>query len=382
MDSSEQAPTASRGHRSRVGVGIIGAGSVLWAYLAVLDRLVSRGYCKPGPVCARRREVWPDLLARRPGLQLVAESRAVFESDVEIVVVITTPDSHVELSRLALEHDKHVLVEKPLVLSLATAQALVDLATARARYLLLAPFVQLAPTFRTLWSYIREGMVGKVHSARGLYGNTGSRVIWHHQGGVGPLAEKGIYNLKSLTALLGPAVETLAAESTAVVPRVVGKIEIANPDPDVSHIILRHEGGALSSIVSSNAIQRYRRPGLEIYGTDGTANLLGDDWDPRGFEIWRNQAGRWEEYEPIEGTWHWADGLHELVLALWEERTPLVEPTHDLHLLEIVQAARLAARERTAVPIVSRFRALDLRPKDAKAQRLHLHDHTRPEDEQ
>lgn len=372
------------GHRSPVGVGIIGAGSVLWAYLAVLDRLVSRGYCTAGPICARRREAWPGLLERRPGLRLVADSRAVVESDVEIVVVITPPDSHLELARLALEHGKHVVVEKPLALTRTDAERLVDLATARGLHLLLAPFVQLAPTFRALWGYIREGGIGLIHSARGLYGNAGSRVLWHHQGGMGPLAEKGIYNLKSLTALLGPAVEVFGAEATAVVPRLVGKVEIANPDPDVSHIILRHECGALSSIVSSNAIQRYRRPGLEVYGTEGTANLLGDDWDPRGFEIWRNQVGRWEEYEPIEGTWHWADGLREAVLALWEDRAPVAELTHDLHLLEVIAAARRSARERTAVPIASRFRALDLRLEDRKAQcdRLHVHDHTRPEDEQ
>ncbi len=384
MALNEESRARSGGGRSPIGVGMIGAGSVLWAYLRVLDRLVSRGYCIEGPICARRREAWPDLLARRPGVRLVAEPHAVVESDVEIVVIITPPDSHLELSRLALEHGKHVVVEKPLASSRAEAEALVDLATDRGLYLLVAPFVQLAPTFRAFWGRIREGEIGRVHSARGLYGNAGSRTLWHHQGGVGPLAEKGIYNLKSLTALLGPAAEVLAAEATAVVPRVVGKVVITDPDPDVSHIILRHESGALSSVVSGDAIQRYRRPGLELYGTEGTANLLGDDWDPRGFEIWRNQAGRWEEYEPIEGTWHWADGLREAVMALWEGRAPLAELTHDLHLLELVEAARRAAGERAAVPITSRFLPLDLRPENLKArhERHYLHDHTRPEDEQ
>jgi len=42
-------------------------------------------------------------------------------------------------------------------------------------------------------------------------------------------------------------------------------------------MLLRHVDGALSSLVSSHCIQRYRRPGLEFYGTEGTANLLGDD---------------------------------------------------------------------------------------------------------
>ncbi len=363
---------------------MIGAGSVLWAYLRVLDGLVPRGYSIEGPICARRREAWPALLARRPAMRLVAEPGAVVESEVEIVVIITPPDSHLELARLALEHGKHVVVEKPLASSRAEAEALVDLATDRGLHLLVAPFVQLAPTFRALWGCIRQGVIGGVHSARGLYGNAGSRVLWHHKGGVGPLAEKGIYNLKSLTALLGPAVEVLAAEATAVKPRRVGKVEIPDPDPDVSHIILRHESGALSSIVSSDAIQHYRRPGLELYGTEGTANLLGDDWDPRGFEIWRNQVGRWEEYEPIEGTWHWADGLREAVMAVWEGRPPLAELTQDLHLLEIIEAARRSAEQRLAVPITSRFSPLDLRPEQLKTRlgRHRLHDHTRPEDEQ
>jgi predicted dehydrogenase len=300
-------------------------------------------------------------------------------------VVITSPESHAEMARLALEHGKHVVVEKPLAPTRAEAEVLYNLAAQGNLHLLAAPFVQLAPTFRTLWGRILDGDIGRVHSGRGLYGNAGSTwARWYHQGKVGPLAEAGIYNLKSLTAILGPAVEVLSAEMTAVNLRQVGDFDITHPDPDTSHIILRHESGALSSIVSSHAIQRYRRPGLELYGTEGTANLLGDDWDPRGFEIWRNEVGRWEEYEAIEGTWLWADGLAELVMALRQGRAPLTEPTHDLHLLEILEAAPRAARERRAITIVSRFRPLDLQPEalQARHDRHHLHDHTRPADEQ
>jgi predicted dehydrogenase len=386
MTSEWERGRTRRGARdSPVRVGVIGAGNVLWAYLQVLDRMIPRGYACEGLVCARRRETWPGLLARRPGIRLVAEPLGVVESDAEIVVVITPPDSHVELTRLALEHGKHVLVEKPLALTRAEAEPLLDVAAERGLHLLVAPFVQLAPTFRAFWGRIRDGEIGRVHSARGLYGNAGSNwARWYHQSDVGPLAEAGIYNLKSLTALAGPVVEVMAAETTAVVPRRVGDLQIADPCPDTLHVLLRHDSGALSSVVSSHAIQRYRRPGLELYGTEGTANLLGDDWDPRGFEIWRNQAGRWEEYEPIEGTWLWADGLREAVMAVREGRPPLVELTHDLHLLEIIEAARRAAREGAAVSVASRFRTLDLRPQtvEARPDRHHLHDHTRPSDEQ
>jgi predicted dehydrogenase len=368
-----------------VEVGIIGAGNVLPAYLQVLDRLVARGQAREGLVCARRREIWDGLLARRPGLRLADDARRVLESDAAVVVVITPPESHAELTQLALEHGKHVVAEKPLALSLAAAEPLFELATERDLHLLAAPFVQLAPTFRALWGELRNGAIGHVHTGRGLYGNAGSHwASWYHASGVGPLAEAGIYNLKSLTALLGPVVEVLAAETTAVPAREVAGGRISSPDPDVSHVVLRHEGGALSSVVASQAIQRYRRPGLELYGTEGTANLLGDDWDPRGFDIWRNEAGRWEEYEAIDPTWLWADGLREAVLAVREGRAPLAESTHDLHVLDVVDAARRAAASGAAVAVSSRFEQLDLRPEEVAgtSDRHHLHDHTRPPDEQ
>ncbi len=338
-----------------------------------------------GPICARRAETRFALAVRRPGARLVADVAGVLESDADVVVVVTPPASHAELTRVALEHGKHVVVEKPVGSSRAEAEPLFELAAHEKLNLLAAPFVQLAPTFRALWGELQGGAIGYVHSGRGLYGNAGSHwARWYHEGRVGPLAEAGIYNLKSLTALLGPVVEVLAAETTAVVSREVNGGKIAEPDPDVSHVLLRHDTGALSSVVSSQAIQRYRRPGLELYGTEGTANLLGDDWDPRGFEIWRNDAGRWEEYEPIDPTWLWADGLREAVSSLREGRLPLAEPTHDLHLLDIVDAARRAVGERTAVSVASRFEPLDLRPDEIAEPRArhHLHDHTRPPDEQ
>lgn len=365
-----------------VSVGILGSGNVLWAYLQVLDRLIPRGLATAGPVCGRRRQTWESLQSKRPGIELVDTVEGVLDSEVDVVVIITPPDSHAELARRALERGKHVLVEKPWADCRAQAELLVDLASRSGLHLLCAPFVQLAPTFRALWTRIQSGTIGKVHSMRSLYGNAGSTwAKWYHDGSIGPLAEVGIYNLKSLTAIAGPVVEALAANATGVLQREIEGESIERPGQDVSHVILRHQSGALSSIVSSHAIQRYRRPGLEVYGTDGTANLLGDDWDPRGFEIWQNEQACWEEYEPIEPTWLWADGLAELVLALREGRSPLHDPEHDLHLIDVIEACERSAREKRAVRVDSRFQPLRLEIFESGG-RHHLHDHTRPSDEQ
>ena len=86
--------------RDPVGVGFVGAGNVLPAYLQVLDRLVPRGLAREGPICARQQETWPELLRRRPAAHLVADANEVFESDVEVVVVLTPPAAHAELDAL------------------------------------------------------------------------------------------------------------------------------------------------------------------------------------------------------------------------------------------------------------------------------------------
>jgi predicted dehydrogenase len=365
-----------------VTVGIIGSGNVIWAYFQALDRLIPRGLAEMGPVCARRKETWPQLESRRPALHLVSDPIEVLQSAVDVVLIITPPESHYWLARLALEHGKHVVVEKPAANTRCEGQQLAQLAQQRGLHLMCAPFVQLAPTFRALWDRVQEGAIGKVHTARGLYGNAGSSwARWYHDGSVGPLAEVGIYNLKSLTAVLGPVVEVQSAESLVLGDRKIGGERVETIGSDVSHVLLGHQDGALSSLVSSHCIQRYRRPALEFYGTEGTANLLGDDWDPRGFEIWRNSAECWEEFEPLDPTWLWTDGLVEMVNALREQRPPLHSLDHDLHLLEVIEASRRAARERRAIAVESRFPPLELRL-EKRQNRHHLHDHTRPADEQ
>jgi predicted dehydrogenase len=375
-------PTVPPETANRVTVGVIGAGNALWAYLGAIDRLSARGFARPGPICARRRSAWRSILDRRPDADLVADASEVLDSGADVVVIITPPESHAELAAAALRGGKHVVVEKPLATAPAEARTVVGEARAAKRYLMVSPFVQLSPTFRALWTAVHGGAIGRVHTARGLYGNPGSDwAPWYHAAGVGPLAEAGIYNVKSVTALLGPVARVQAAAVTSIRPRHVAGTTIDDPDPDVVHTVLHHASGALSSIVASHAIWRYRRTGLELYGTEGTANLLGDDWDPTGFEIWRTASGSWEQHESPDRTWHWSDGLRELVAALRAGHEPLTDLDHDLHVLDVIEACRTAAATGDTVPVESVFPPLELTLAPDPAAARH-HDHTRAPDEQ
>ena len=368
-----------------VNVGFIGAGNVLPAYLQMLDRLVPRGLAVEGPICARRPETREALLGRRPGARVVAEAQDVLaDPAVDLVVILTPPSSHAELVAGALAAGKHVLCEKPLADRAAAARELVERAGEESRLLICAPFVHLSPSFRRLWTLVHDGALGQVHAARAHYGNPGSTwAAWYHQDPAATLGDVGVYNLKSLAALLGPVTEVLAASATALPDREIGGAAVEAGDPDTWQLVLRHEGGALSSLLASHITWSYRRPALELYGTEGTANLLGDDWDPHGIELYRESTGSWELFEPEDTTWLWADGLREAVVAIGSGADPLDEPALDVHLLEVIEAAGHAASTGRAIEVESRFPVFEaLRVAPAGDGGGHVHDRTRPADEQ
>ena len=369
-----------------VSVGFIGAGNVLAAYLQALDRLIPRGEALLGGICARNRRRWPQLRSRRPGVVLYEQVADLLASNVEVVVILTPPDSHAELARAALTHGKHVLAEKPLAATVREARSLQSLAHRHGRLLVAAPFVQQSPTFAFLHQTLQRGAIGRIHSARALYGNLGSDWAgWYHDSGLGALAEIGIYNLKSLTAILGPVEVVFHQETRSARTRRISGRRLPQVDADVAHTLLRHAGGALSSIASSHAIVQYERPALEFYGSAGTANLRGDDWDPRGVDIWREQRGCWECYPAIEPTWLWTDGLSDLVQAVRNKRAPLGDLAHDLHLIEILAAASRSSRSNRPVRIRTSWTGYVPSAATMRAARLkkrHLHDHTRPAGEQ
>ena len=277
------------------------------------------------PFTAERRS---ELAARRPGMRLVADvADVVGDPAVDVVVVITPPALHAEHVRLALEAGKHVLCEKPVGEGRAEAEPLYRLAAERGLLLLAAPFVQLNPTFRALWTAVADGAIGRPHSARALYGTAGATwaaVVPRRQRRAAGRAR----HLQPQEPHRAARAGRRRSRSRRAPPCRHGRSParvLDEPGHDVQHVILRHAGGALSSLVTGQAIQRYRRPALEVYGTEGTANLLGDDWDSSGYELWRNSAAFWESHDSLDPTWLWCDGLRELVACLREERAPLAD---------------------------------------------------------
>ncbi len=367
---------------SPVRIGIAGCGNVLGAYLAVAERLQKKGLAEVTALSGSEKH------RRRAGEEFhipnfeTDYAALLARPDVDLVVILTPMPQHGVMAKAALQAGKHVLVEKPMAVNLPEAAELVDLAARGSSHLVCAPFTTLSPTFQIIQRRLKSGDIGRVVSARGRYGWAGPDwTDWFYKPGGGALFDLGVYNLTTLTGLLGPARRVTAMTGVAIPERLIhGHPERVEAD-DNAQVLLDFGNACFAVITTGFTIQQYRGPGLELYGTDGTIQMLGDDWDPDGYEMWQNSAACWQVFKETHPDWPWTDGLRHLVDCIHRGTPPSVTPKHAFHVLEIMIKAQEAGRDGRTRTLESTFTPPVVEAEDAPSiPTAHLvHDRTRTE---
>ena len=339
-----------------VRIGVIGLGSVSEKYVPHMRRLNLEGLsCEIVVGCdldsgrAVRAHDW--------GIpSFTTDYREVLErEDVDLVVILTAMQVHGEITRAALLAGKHVLVEKPMSMDLGEAAEIVQIARTSRGNLVCAPHVTLSPTYQEMWRAIQAGHIGRPLTARGFYGWAGPEWgAWFYEPGGGPMFDLGVYNVTTLTGLLGPARRVMAMSGIAIPERTVDNRRITVQTDDNSQLLLDFGNQCFAVVTTGFTIQKYRCAGIEIYGSEGTIQMLGEDWDPKGHELWRNDRGCWEVHE-YRGNWPWTDGIRDAIEANHQGRKPVNCPEHAYHVLEIMIKSAESGRLGQALPIVSTF---------------------------
>jgi predicted dehydrogenase len=342
-------------NRPPVGIGIIGCGNVLEAYVPPCQKLEQRGLARVVVACGRPPQEARALALGAPAF--VTDERLVFDHrEVELVLVLASMPEHARLVRAGLAAGKHVLVEKPLATNLSEAAELIALARARKKHLVSAPFTILSPTFQAIAARVQQGEIGKPCLARARYGWAGPWWSeWFYRPGGGCIFDLAVYCITTLTGLLGPAKRVMAMTGIAIPEREINGRKIRVEAEDNTQITIEFQGGALGTIMSGFTMQQYRSPAVEIFGTTGAIQMLGDDWDPDGYELWRNDAGCWQTFKETMPDWSWTDGLRHLIECLHAGTAPLVAVEHAYHVLEIMLLTQRSGKLGTALPIESSF---------------------------
>ena len=341
-----------------LGIGVIGCGSVFAGpYAGMIERLHARDRVHVAAVydiderkrhgAAGRYEVDPEL---------DGPAAVIAHDEVDLVLVLTSMNEHGALTKDALQAGKHVLVEKPLATSLEEAAELVELAGVAPGLLVCAPHIILSPTFRAIHAAVRSGAIGRLLSARARYGWAGPWWgEWFYRPGGGSLFDLGVYNVTSLCALFGPARRVTAMAGVAIPEREVNGRPLRVEADDNAHVLLDFGESRFAAVTTGFTLQKYRSPAVELFGSEGTIQLLGDDWAPEGWELWRNEEASWRVHPESDPHWRWTEGLRHLVDCIETGRPTITKPEHAYHVLEIMLAAQAAGRDGIARLIESDF---------------------------
>jgi len=283
-------------------------------------------------------------------------------------MMITTTDMqmHGELNKKALLAGKNVWSEKPMANTYAEGKALLDLAKSKGIRIWGAPAVVNSPQFAFMSKCVQEGKLGKIASAHGQYGHTGPTwsAFFYEKGG-GSMPDLGVYNMATLTGLVGPAKSVMAMTSIVNSERTVddkGKIKVEAEDN--AHILLEHDKGAISHVMCGfnyfdphgHDAKGQTLHSIQIYGDHGNMRLIGYDWEPLGVYLdtsWTEPAKLYQE--SAEG-YQWQEGATKIGESLVKGIEPRIAAEHALHVLEIIEAARASSATGKKIMLQSTFK--------------------------
>ena len=213
------------------------------------------------------------------------------DHSIELIVNLTNPSSHFEVSKASLEAGKHVYSEKPLTMAFSEAQALVELANTKGLYLSSAPCGVLGETAQTLWRALNNGEIGTVRvvyaelddgpiQLRGPHlwrSASGAPTPYRDEFEVGCTLEHAGYYLTWFTAFFGPA-KTMTAFSACLWPnkQVVPEEPLYVTTPDFSVACITFESGVIVRL--TNSIVAPHNHSVQIVGDKGVLTI-DDCWN-------------------------------------------------------------------------------------------------------
>jgi len=367
-------PSSSAPSSDPVRIGVVGCGHVSGEYFES---------------CATFGEIeviaCADLNAELAGRQAEAHNipralspdQLLADPDVEIVINLTPPTVHTEVTLQAIAQGKHVYTEKPFATSMEDADRIVAAAKEAGVLVGCAPATFLSGSFQTARKLIDDGWIGDPVAATAFFTCRGYE-YWHpniepfYNPGGGPMLDIGPYIITVLVDWFGPAtrVDALAKRVSESRPRPGGT-------PGVDDIQVRvnthstgnieFASGPVATVITSWEMWASTLPFVEVYGTEGSLNVpfSPDEFGgaPRirrgepsdlGYVPTEPGGGQWREV----GMTHSNDtrrgvGVADMAYALRNGGTFRANSDFAYHSLEIMLAFDEASERREHVPMKS-----------------------------
>jgi predicted dehydrogenase len=360
---------------SKAKVGIIGCGNISEAYLRLaplFSNVEVVAVADIVPAVAQKR-------AEQFSVKALTPDNLLKESEIEVVVNLTIPAVHYDITKSILSAGKHAYTEKPLALNAKDAAKLVKEADKRGLKLGSAPDTFLGAGAQTVRQMLDKGTIGKVVGGTAYVMSHGME-HWHpspgffFEPGAGPVFDVGVYYITTLVSLLGGVKSVTAMASMGSPTRLVTaegplkgkKIKVSTPTN--INAILEFANGAQITLGASWDVWKHGHPNpIEFYGTEGSMLVP----DPNFFSGKILYSSRGDDYVevdsvggafgaynfPFGGPYNRANyrmlGVSDLVDAARSKREPRCSGRLAAHVVEVMEAILASSEKRGFVTIKS-----------------------------
>ena len=326
-----------------IGVGIIGAGFFGDLHAQALGRLDD---ARLVAACRSDAPALDGFVERHGGRPYTVYQDLLDDGDVEAVVIATPHATHAEITLAALRAGKQVLLEKPMAVSLAECDAIVEAGAAASRVVMVGHITHFSRAFRMAKELLQSGELGDpvagYSSMRKMWMEPNRR-SWHldrAQGG-GVLLTGGIHAVDRLTWLMGADVASVSAS-------LATRFYEQEAD-DCGVLFLRHANGAAGVVFSVGYAHGAPNHETEIVCTRGVLRVH----SVKGVSVGRGE--QWHEVpESGDRSWmqealelEWRDFAHSVRTG---ER-PAITAEFGRHVMSVLFAAEASSHQRAEVRV-------------------------------
>ncbi|GGF73545.1 oxidoreductase [Paracoccus acridae] len=357
---------------SDLRLGLIGAGNISASYLGRAPHFAGIRFV----AVADMNQAAAEARATEYGIEARGVDALLASPDIDLIVNLTIPAAHFDISKRALQAGKHVYSEKPYVLTLEEGRELARIAAERELRIGSAPDTFLGTSHQLARHIVDSGAIGRVTSGTCAVMSSGMEG-WHPNPdffflkGGGPVLDLGPYYISNLVQLLGPVARVAALASTPSPTRTIGSAarkgeEIPVETPTTIHALLEFEGGAVISFQSSWDVHQHDLKPMALYGTEGTLHIPDPNFfdgevrvtrraDPAPLPAWDHPLGppNRETNNGKSVADYRASGLADMALAIAEGRPHRCNDELALHVVEVMTAILQSGEEGRFVPMTT-----------------------------
>src|SRR6266496_865125 len=233
-----------------------------------------------------------------PQIKVTADAKEILESpEIDVVAVVTPVWTHYEIAKSALNHGKHVFVEKPFTASVAQAEELIELAASKKLQIMVDHTFLFTGAVRKIRQLVDEGTLGKLFYYDSMRVNLG---LFQHD--INVVWDLAPHDLSIMDYVIQKEPEAMVATGEKHLNNLIdiAFLTIYFPDNVVAHINVNWLspvkvrttliGGEKKMVVwndleADEKIKIYDK-GVSVENGEGMYNLLvsyrsGDMWAPR-----------------------------------------------------------------------------------------------------